>query len=337
MKQLHLAYYCTGHGLGHATRIVEVATWVASIGHRVTICSGADIKPLLAAGQCSILLRHIVLDCGSVQADPFSVDMRASLEAYHTFAVQGRQKLLDGESSWLTANHVDLVVSDTVPLACAAAHVAKLPAVVCSNFSWDLIYSEYLTECGSGNEEGASWRSMVWQIAEDFARATLLRLPGFCPMPAFGHVIDVPLIARPPRLSSHEVRRQLSLQDDEKMALLMYGGQPAGLWQLRASALPPGWRCVVCSGGKQVGSTQLPDNFVLAAADAYTPDLVAAADCVVGKIGYLPSITVSFPCPSLPGLHNESSLVAQHIWHCLQFAYNSTYINIHHIYAYICV
>lgn len=39
-----------------------------------------------------------------------------------------------------------------------------------------------------------------------------------------------------------QVRRQLGLAADEKMLLLMYGGQPAGSWHLRASALPPGWR-----------------------------------------------------------------------------------------------
>lgn len=30
----------------------------------------------------------------------------------------------------------------------------------------------------------------------------------------------------------------------------------------------------------------LPPRFIMAAADAYVPDIVAAADCVLGKIGY---------------------------------------------------
>jgi L-arabinokinase len=44
--------------------------------------------------------------------------------------------------------------------------------------------------------------------------------------------------------------------------------------------------CVVCNGGRPLGPGPLPPNFVLAPADAYTPDLVAASACVVGKIGY---------------------------------------------------
>ena len=58
------------------------------------------------------------------------------------------------------------------------------------NFA-DFIYSEYLTSVG------ARFRKLVWQIAEDYAKADLLlRLPGYCPMPAFREVIDVPLVAR---------------------------------------------------------------------------------------------------------------------------------------------
>jgi len=48
---------------------------------------------------------------------------------------------------------------------------------------------------------------MVWQIAEDYACASvLLRLPGYSPMPAFGEVIDVPLVVRHAQKSKAQVR-----------------------------------------------------------------------------------------------------------------------------------
>ena len=47
---------------------------------------------------------------------------------------------------------------------------------------------------------------MVWQIAEDYACASvLLRLPGYSPMPAFGEVIDVPLVVRHAQKSRAQV------------------------------------------------------------------------------------------------------------------------------------
>lgn len=40
-----------------------------------------------------------------------------------------------------------------------------------------------------------------------------------------------------------QVRTSLGIGLHQKLVLLMYGGQPAGAWRLRESALPPHWRC----------------------------------------------------------------------------------------------
>ena len=64
----------------------------------------------------------------------------------------------------------------------------------------DFVYSEYLTTVP------AAFRTVTWQIAEDYAKADLLlRLPGYCPMPAFKEVVDVPLVVRHSRTPAHEV------------------------------------------------------------------------------------------------------------------------------------
>ena len=64
----------------------------------------------------------------------------------------------------------------------------------------DFVYSEYLTTVP------AAFRTVTWQIAEDYAKADLLlRLPGYCPMPAFQEVVDVPLVVRHSRRPALEV------------------------------------------------------------------------------------------------------------------------------------
>lgn len=69
--------------------------------------------------------------------------------------------------------------------------------------SVDFIYSEYASTLG---HVGNDYRKMVWQIAEDYACASvLLRLPGYSPMPAFGEVIDVPLVVRHAQKSKAQV------------------------------------------------------------------------------------------------------------------------------------
>jgi len=70
-------------------------------------------------------------------------------------------------------------------------------------FCADFIYSEYLI---SGQSGCGGYRSMIYQISEDYACADLiLRLPGHAPMPAFREVEDVPLVVRHARKSRQQV------------------------------------------------------------------------------------------------------------------------------------
>ena len=59
-----------------------------------------------------------------------------------------RESKLAKEVAWLQdrgsggSGGVDLVVSDVVPLACAAAKAAGIPSVCVSNFSWGELSNE---------------------------------------------------------------------------------------------------------------------------------------------------------------------------------------------------
>ncbi|KAJ6676064.1 MEVALONATE KINASE/GALACTOKINASE [Salix koriyanagi] len=135
-KHLVFAYYVTGHGFGHATRVVEVVRNLILAGHDVHVVTGAPDFVFTSEIQSPrLFIRKVLLDCGAVQADALTVDR------LHGF------------------------------------------------FSWDFIYAEYVMAAGNHH------RSIVWQIAEDYSHCEfLIRLPGFCPMPAFRDVIDVPLV-----------------------------------------------------------------------------------------------------------------------------------------------
>jgi len=128
----------------------------------------------------------------------------------------------------------------------------------------------------------------VLSVARDFASASLLlRLPGSTPLPAFGAVEDVPLIARTARRGREEVRSSLGLGAGvRRVVLLTFGGQSSDGLTLRAEALPPGWACVACVSACPAGGGALPPGYVAAPASAHIPDLVAASDVVIGKIGY---------------------------------------------------
>ncbi|GJM90184.1 hypothetical protein PR202_ga06441 [Eleusine coracana subsp. coracana] len=277
-QHLVFAYYITGHGFGHATRALEVVRHLVAAGHDVHVVTAAPefVFTTEIASPC-LHIRKVLLDCGAVQADALTVDRLASLEKYHQTAVVPRESILRTEVEWLNSIKADLVVSDVVPVACRAAADAGIRSVCVTNFSWDFIYAEYVVAAGHHH------RSIVWQIAEDYSHCEfLLRLPGYCPMPAFRDVIDVPLVVRRLHKSRFEVRKELGIADDVKVVIFNFGGQPAG-WELKKEWLPDGWLCLVCGASN---TQELPPNFIKLAKDAYTPDLMAASDCMLGKIGY---------------------------------------------------
>jgi L-arabinokinase len=276
--RLVFAYYVTGHGFGHATRVVEVVRNLILAGHDVHVVTGApDYVFTTEIKSPRLFLRKVLLDCGAVQADALTVDRLASLEKYMETAVEPRASILEIEVKWLNSIKADLVVSDVVPVACRAAAEAGIRSVCCTNFSWDFIYAEYVMDAGYDH------RSIVWQIAEDYSHCQfLIRLPGYCPMPAFRDVVDVPLVVRSRHRTRQEVRKELGIKEDVKVVIVNFGGQPAG-WKLEKDYLPPGWLCLVCGGSS---TNKLPPNFIRLEKDVYTPDVMGASDCMLGKIGY---------------------------------------------------
>ncbi|KAK3131212.1 hypothetical protein QOZ80_6BG0503530 [Eleusine coracana subsp. coracana] len=277
-RRLVFAFYLTGHGFGHATRTVEVVRHLIAAGHEVHVATAVPEFVFTAEVRSPRLqVRRVLLDCGAVQADPLTVDPLATLEKYHETAVVPRESILRDEAEWLSSIKADLVVSDVVPVVCRVAADVGIRSVCIGNFSWDFIYAEYIMGVGSHHQ------SIVWQIAEDYSHCDiLLRLPGYTPMPAFRDVIDVPLVVRGLRRNRSEVRKELGIEEDAKVLIFNFGGQPAG-WELKQEWLPDGWICLVCGASD---SQAVPSNFIKLAKDAYTPDIIAASDCMLGKIGY---------------------------------------------------
>ncbi|KAG5594528.1 hypothetical protein H5410_035760 [Solanum commersonii] len=277
-KSLVFAYYVTGHGFGHATRVIEVVRNLIQAGHEVHVVTGApDYVYTIETQSPRFFIRKVLLDCGAVQADALTVDPLASLEKYNQTAVLPRDSILATEVEWLKSVKADLVISDVVPVACRAAADAGIRAVCCTNFSWDFIYADYVMSAGYHN------RSIIWQIAEDYSHCEfVIRLPGYCPMPAFRDVIDVPLVVRRLHKTREKVREELGILDSQKVLIYNFGGQPAG-WKLKKEYLPEGWICLVCGASED---QEIPSNFIKLPKDFYTPDAIAASDVLLGKIGY---------------------------------------------------
>ncbi|GAA5864419.1 hypothetical protein JCM3774_002785 [Rhodotorula dairenensis] len=221
---MRFAFYVSGHGFGHATRVSAVTLELLAAGHDVTIVTSAPEIPfasVLAPASLPATARQLAnpgplparitkyaayrrknVDAGMVQPKAYDVDRRATCDVLVDFLAQ-RERILQEEVVWLKEERMDAVLSDATFLGCAAASAAGIPAIIISNFTFDSCFS-YLShpalpvpiglEAPEPPIDAEELDPLVEQTIADYACASLLlRLPGVIPIPAFD--TDVPLPA----------------------------------------------------------------------------------------------------------------------------------------------
>jgi hypothetical protein len=261
-----IVFYISGHGLGHASRDLEVIQAIRTLQPDVRIVvRTAAPSWLFALNAPDVEFQPCEADTGIVQIDSLRLDEeRTAREAVRFYTDFERR--VAGEAAILRALRADIVVGDIPPLAFAAAHSAALPSVALGNFTWDWIYAGY-----PAFEQLAP--DVVSIIRQAYARATLaLRLPlhgGF--EPTASKTRDVPLVARRSARDRAEIRRALGCPGDRPIVLLSFGAYGVDLPVDEVSRTN---RLRLISAVREP-----PPGFRY-------PDLVAASDAVISKPGY---------------------------------------------------
>jgi UDP:flavonoid glycosyltransferase YjiC (YdhE family) len=264
---LTLVFYISGHGLGHASRDIELIKAMLSRrpDARIVVRTSAQRWLFDLNAPAAIELQGLEADSGVVQIDSLRLDEEATaIEAsrfYRDFDRRVRE-----ESDLLRHMRADVVLGDIPPLAFAAAARAGLPSVAIGNFTWDWIYSSY-----PAFERLAP--DVLPTIRQAYAQATLaLRLPlhgGFEAMAAVTR--DIPFVARRATREREEIRRTLGLPGDRPVVLASFGAYGADI---------------------PVDDLSRSGRFTLLAPSREPPagvryqDLVAASDVVISKPGY---------------------------------------------------
>ena len=101
MTQLHIAYYVTGHGFGHATRSLGLIANFLKSGYRVDIITSmkseffiSSLDSSLSKEKLNVLSRN--LDAGASQTNALTMDLSKTLENYYE-SVHTKYQLLLGQ------------------------------------------------------------------------------------------------------------------------------------------------------------------------------------------------------------------------------------------------
>lgn len=273
-----LAYFVSPHGFGHAARACAVMQAVRTAWPEVVFEVFTLVPEWFFAESLGSGFRHHLLrtDVGLVQRTTLEEDPEATARVLSRFVpFDAAAVCILGDL--LRRLGCAAVLADISPLGIAAGDAAGRPTVLVENFTWDWIYEAYF-------ETVPALRLPARLLGQAFGLATVrVRCQPVCGEVAPGQTVQP--ISRPPRSARGQTRRELGVGDDQPVVLVTMGGTP---WRPGVLAPMLARRDVtfVIPGGADEYRWQ--ENLVLLPHHSrfYHPDLVAAADAVVGKVGY---------------------------------------------------
>ncbi|MFO8111448.1 MAG: NUDIX domain-containing protein [Desulfosalsimonadaceae bacterium] len=281
---LSIAYFVTSHGFGHAARASAVMNAIYGRWPFVhfDIFTGTPEWFFQKSVKAPYAYHWEQTDVGLVQTSPLHVDLEKTIAALDAF-LPFDQKHLDRLASKLCAAKCHLVISDISPLGIAAATYAGVASALVENFTWDWIYDAYVPQDSRFQKHIDMLRGYFGQAA---CRVQASPVCGDT-QKALPHT---PPISRMPETDPRCTRKRLGIAGEEKMVLITMGGISGNVPFVRHLAavgedicfVVPVASVTVPKEGKRQGNVIfLPHNSAF-----YHPDLVHAADGVVGKIGY---------------------------------------------------
>jgi hypothetical protein len=272
--RLRIGCCISGHGFGHATRTIAV---FQALGQRLdvelTLVTTAPACLFAESLSMPFHLHNLAVDVGLVQHNALAEDLPATLVALDELACRAEEQVIR-IAALLT--DCSLVLCDIAPLGIAAAKRAGIPSVLIENFTWDWIYEGYV-------DRWPQLRPYIDALGQLFRQADYhIQTRPVCVSAKCDLAVDP--VARSLR-QPESVRQRLYLEPGQHLVLLTMGGLGGGQVSLQPLLQRPDLVFVLPGGSRE---NEFTGNLRFLGQEAfwYHPDLVAAADLVVGKLGY---------------------------------------------------
>jgi UDP:flavonoid glycosyltransferase YjiC (YdhE family) len=280
MSTHRFACFITPHGFGHATRAAAVMAAIRALGPATHFEIFTRVPRWLFEQSIDAPFGYhsVLTDIGLAQKNALHEDIGETLRRLDHFLPFDPAQV-QGLAQQVTSLGCDLVLCDVAPLGIAVARAAGVPSVLIENFTWDWIYEGYV-----GSEPGLA-RHIAY-LCELYAQADYrIQTEPVCRYMQ-ADLLTAP-VSRAPRLPASQLRAQLGILAYTPLVLVTMGGlsmsdQHAFLHQL---AEQPDTYFVIPGASEHLAAVgnivSLPYQ-----SSIYHPDLMRAADAVVGKTGY---------------------------------------------------
>lgn len=273
-----IACFITPHGFGHAARAAAVVGALRELDRNLQPHLFTTVPRWFFSQSLGrdFTLHRLEADVGLVQRGPLGEDLTATVACLRAL-YPPNDALVARLAGRLSRLGCRLVLCDISPLGIAVARAARLPCVLVENFTWGWIYRGCVPR-----EPGLLPFAELIDGLVGLADLRLQAQP-VCQTAAGG--AQVGPISRRPRASRAGTRAALGIGVRRPAILVTMGGIPHGGFAVKPLLDLPGVEFILAGAARRrrrVGNVLLLPHH----SGFYHPDLVAAADAVVGKIGY---------------------------------------------------
>lgn len=299
-----LAFAVSSHGFGHAARTSAIIEALLESRPDLRIEIFTAVPPWFFTdwlpSNARLRVHEISVDVGLVQDDPLTIDLPASVARVRDLVDRAPALIADLAARFLDVD-ADLVIADIAPVALEAAARAGRPSILVENFTWGEIYDGIAKASRASIDEAsndeasidrqlgaASTLAALGRVFEGWSARATLRIQATPHCRRVADSLTVPVVGRRTRQPASETRAALGIPAEADAVLMTMGGIPwhgapatAGL--AREEPESPYW--IVAADVPS--HTRLGNVVLLPHRSAFFhPDLVAAADVVVAKLGY---------------------------------------------------
>ncbi len=274
-----LACFITPHGLGHAARAAGV---LAALQKRqpdikLTLFTTAAADFFTASGCRNVTIHPESLDIGFVQQSALVKDIPETVRRLDAF-LPFPDALIRRLAAEVHKARCTALICDIAPLGIAVARAAGIPSILIENFTWDNLYEHYAPHYPRLQVHADLLRQ--WFSAADFH----IQTEPVCHRVAAAFATTSP-VTRPPKTGPAAIRRELGVAPGRKMVLITMGGVSERTPLLAHMARRDDLVFVVAWGAPE---RRVRGNVICLPLRSafYHPDLVQAADAVIGKLGY---------------------------------------------------